>query len=40
MFSDAQRIQQIKFLADNGFSERIVVGHDLHTKHTLVSNGG
>ena len=36
MLTDAQRIQRIKFLVDNGFSDKIVVGHDIHTKHTLV----
>ena len=40
MLSDAQRIEQIKFLVDNGFSDKIVVGHDIHTKHTLVSAQG
>ena len=37
MPTDAQRIERIKYLVDNGFSDKIVVGHDTHTKHTLVS---
>ena len=37
MFNDAQRINRIKFLIDSGFGDKIVVGHDIHTKHVLVS---
>ena len=37
MLTDAQRIERIKYLVDNGFSDKIVIGHDVHTKHVLVS---
>ena len=37
MPTDAQRIERINYLVDNGFSDKIVVGHDVHTKHVLVS---
>ena len=37
MLTDAQRIERIKYLVDNSFSDKIVVGHDIHTKHVLVS---
>jgi Phosphotriesterase family len=36
MPSDAQRIRSIKWLIDEGFEDRIVIGHDIHTKHRLV----
>ena len=37
MPSDAQRIQKVKLLADNGYADRVVVAHDMHLKHRLVS---
>lgn len=36
MPSDAQRIDKIKCLIENGNSERILMSHDIHTKHRLV----
>ena len=36
MPSDAQRIQLIKKLVDEGFEDKILVAHDIHTKHRLV----
>ena len=36
MPSDAQRIQVIKSLVDEGLEDRIVIAHDIHTKHRLV----
>ncbi len=36
MPSDSQRIQMIKFLFDNGH-DKVVIAHDVHTKHRLVS---
>jgi len=36
MPSDAQRIASIKSLVDAGFGDRVVIGHDIHTKHRLV----
>ena len=40
MPSDAQRLDFIKRVADAGYSDRIVVGQDIATKHRLVSYGG
>ena len=37
MPSDAQRIQMIKFLIDQGYQQRVMMAHDIHTKHRLVS---
>jgi phosphotriesterase-related protein len=37
MPSDAQRIQKIKKLLDHGKAERVLISHDIHTKHRLVS---
>ncbi len=36
MPSDAQRIQRIKHLVDNGFEDKILIAHDIHTVHRLV----
>ena len=38
MPSDAQRIQTVKFLLDEGYLDRVVISHDIHTKHRLVSS--
>lgn len=38
MLSDAQRVDRLKLLADDGKLNRILVSHDIHTKHRLVSN--
>lgn len=38
--SDAQRMDMIKALVDNGFEEQILVAHDIHTKHRLEKYGG
>lgn len=40
MPSDAQRIARIRHLIDNGFGEKILLAHDIHTKHRLVAFGG
>ena len=40
MPSDAQRLDFIKRVAGAGYSDRIVVGQDIATKHRLVSYGG
>lgn len=40
MPSDAQRIQVIKTLVDEGLEDRIVIAHDIHTKHRLTKYGG
>lgn len=38
MPSDAQRVERLKMVADHGKLERILVSHDIHTKHRLVSS--
>ena len=40
MPSDAQRLDFIKRIADAGYSDRIVIGQDICTKHRLVRYGG
>ena len=40
MPSDAQRMDAIKRLADEGYTERLVISHDICTKHRLVAYGG
>ena len=38
MPSDAQRIARIRYLVEQGYGDKIVAGHDVHTKHRLVSH--
>ncbi|XP_077991347.1 N-acetyltaurine hydrolase-like [Glandiceps talaboti] len=40
MPSDAQRIQFIKYLIEEGYNDKIVIAHDVHTKHRLMKYGG
>ena len=40
MPSDAQRLDVIKRIADAGYSDRVVMGQDIFTKHRLVTYGG
>ena len=40
MPSDAQRLDFIRRAVDAGYSDRIVMGHDIFTKHRLVRYGG
>lgn len=40
MPSDAQRIQKIKLLVDGGYEDKILISHDIHTKHRLKRFGG
>ncbi|XP_070555687.1 N-acetyltaurine hydrolase-like [Ptychodera flava] len=40
MPSDAQRIQYIKFLIEEGYNDKVVIAHDVHTKHRLMKYGG
>lgn len=40
MPSDAQRLGFIKRIAEAGYSDKIVIGQDIATKHRLVSYGG
>jgi len=37
MISDAQRIDKLKLLADNGHLSQLTMSHDIHTKHRLVT---
>ena len=37
MPNDAQRIKMVKLLVDHGYQQRIMLAHDIHTKHRLVS---
>ena len=37
MPNDAQRIQRVKLLADNGYADRVVIAQDMHLKHRLVN---
>lgn len=38
MPNDANRIAFIRVLVEGGYGDRVVVAHDLHTKHRLVSH--
>lgn len=40
MITDAQRLEYIKFLVDEGYEEKIVVGQDIFAKYRLVTYGG
>lgn len=40
MQSDAQRIDDIKMLVTEGYADKILVAHDIHTRHRLVKYGG
>ena len=40
MPSDAQRLEFIRRIAEVGYADRIVMGHDIATKHRLVRYGG
>ena len=40
IISDAQRIQNIKFLTSEGYADKVVIAHDVHTRHRLVKYGG
>ncbi|KAM3955872.1 phosphotriesterase-related protein [Aphomia sociella] len=40
MPSDAQRLDKIKLLVSEGREEKILMSHDIHTKHRLTAFGG
>ncbi|XP_021189345.3 phosphotriesterase-related protein [Helicoverpa armigera] len=40
MLSDAQRIQKVALLVKEGKEDRILMSHDIHTKHRLTKFGG
>ena len=37
MLSDAQRIQKVKTLVEAGYGHKVVLAHDIHSKHRQVS---
>ncbi|XP_012284911.1 phosphotriesterase-related protein [Orussus abietinus] len=40
MPSDAQRLDKIKLLRDEGRIDKVMMSHDIHTKHRLLQFGG
>ncbi|KAK6490312.1 phosphotriesterase-related protein-like [Huso huso] len=40
MPSDNERIKRLRLLIDEGFEDRIVIAHDIHTKNRLTKFGG
>lgn len=40
MPSDSQRVKTLAFLVAEGYEDRIVIAHDVHTKNRLVKYGG
>ncbi len=34
--NDAQRVQCVKQLVDAGYADRVLLSHDMHSKHRLV----
>ncbi|CAH0400151.1 unnamed protein product [Chilo suppressalis] len=40
MPSDAQRIDKIRLLVDEGKEDKVLMSHDIHTKHRLIDFGG
>ena len=40
MPNDAQRLRFIRELVSEGYADRVVVGHDIYSKHRLTSYGG
>ncbi|KAG5841979.1 hypothetical protein ANANG_G00172820 [Anguilla anguilla] len=40
MPSDSQRVRTLAFLVAEGYEDRIVIAHDVHTKNRLVKYGG
>ena len=36
MPSDAERIRRIRALVEAGYGDKILIAHDIHTKHRLV----
>ncbi|KAJ8337062.1 hypothetical protein SKAU_G00382820 [Synaphobranchus kaupii] len=40
MPSDSQRVKKLAFLVAEGYEDKIVIAHDIHTKNRLVKYGG
>ena len=36
--SDAEKIQKVKLLIDHGYSHRVLISHDIHTRHRMVEH--
>ena len=35
--NDAERIRKVKFLVDSGYGDKVLIAHDICTKHRLVN---
>ncbi|XP_028988848.1 phosphotriesterase-related protein-like [Betta splendens] len=40
MPSDSQRVQTLAFLVKQGYEDRMLISHDIHTRNRLIKNGG
>lgn len=40
MPDDNKRIRRVRFLVNEGYEDRILMAHDIHTKHRLMKYGG
>ncbi|KAF5928890.1 hypothetical protein HPG69_012462, partial [Diceros bicornis minor] len=40
MPNDNKRIKRVRLLVDEGYEDRILMAHDIHTKHRLMKYGG
>ena len=40
MINDVQRMEYIKLLVDKGYSQKVVIAHDMFAKHKLAKYGG
>ncbi|KAG3257552.1 N-acetyltaurine hydrolase [Ictidomys tridecemlineatus] len=40
MPDDNKRIRRVRFLVEEGYEDRILMAHDIHTKHRLMKYGG
>ncbi|XP_072947445.1 phosphotriesterase-related protein isoform X2 [Epargyreus clarus] len=40
MPSDAQRLEMVRQLVNEGKTDRVLMSHDIHTKHRLIAYGG
>lgn len=40
MPSDGQRLELLKALIEDGYSDRLLISHDIHSKHRLIKYGG
>ncbi|XP_023378651.1 phosphotriesterase-related protein [Pteropus vampyrus] len=40
MPDDNKRIRRVRLLVDEGYEDRILMAHDIHTKHRLMKYGG